>query len=204
MLLAAFAFPSPASAHNYLASSTPEAGATLTALPAEFAVTTNDDLLDTGNGLRAFAMQVVGADGLYYGDGCVEVDGATMTSVPALGPAGQYTLAWQVVSIDGHPVDGTIDFAWDPAAAEDVAAGSESAPVCGEDPADADPTPAASANPTPSQSQSGSVEETTEATEPSEADAGQSTPTAGIVGGLVGAAALVGGIVYTVWRRRKP
>ncbi len=50
----------PASAHNYLVSSTPQVGGTLTALPDRFDITTNDRLLEIGGSDSGFAFRVLG------------------------------------------------------------------------------------------------------------------------------------------------
>jgi len=121
-----------ASAHNYLVSSTPQAGSVLTSLPPEFVITTNDVLLDFGgeNTGSAGALEVQGPDGLFYGDGCVTVSGASISTPAALGPAGEYTVIWRVVSTDGHPVSNQFTFTWQPDAAQVASAGSAAAPVC--------------------------------------------------------------------------
>ena len=130
--LALLAPATAAQAHNYLVSSTPEAGSVLTVLPEEFIVTTNDVLLDFGgeNTGSAGALEVRGPDGLFYGDGCVTVSGASITTGASLGPAGDYTVLWRVVSTDGHPVSSQYDFTWQPDAGQPVSTGSEAAPVC--------------------------------------------------------------------------
>jgi methionine-rich copper-binding protein CopC len=121
-----------ASAHNYLVSSTPEAGSVLTELPSEFVITTNDVLLDFGGESTgsAGALEVQGPDGLFYGDGCVVVSGASISTPAALGPAGEYTVIWRVVSTDGHPVSNQFSFTWQPDAGQAVSPGSKAAPVC--------------------------------------------------------------------------
>lgn len=142
-----------ASAHNYLVSSTPEAGSVLTSLPPEFVITTNDVLLDFGgeNTGSAGALEVQGPDGLFYGDGCVTVSGASISTPAALGPAGDYTVIWRVVSTDGHPVSNQFSFTWQPDAAQVASTGSAAAPVCptasdtsGEPNADSSNSPTAS------------------------------------------------------------
>ncbi|MCU1637613.1 MAG: transporter [Microbacteriaceae bacterium] len=138
----------PARAHNSLVASTPEAGATITELPESFSVTTNEDLFEAGAASGGFALQVIGPDGLFYGDGCVDVAGPTMSAEPALGAPGSYTLAWQVISIDGHPVDGQFGFDWAPAAGAEVFPGATGAPVCGE--SAQKETPPGTATPVPS------------------------------------------------------
>ena len=121
----------PAQAHNYLVSSTPAEGSTLTELPAEFSVTTNGPLLSLDGSVNGFAMEIKGADGLYYGDGCVSVSGATLSEAAAIGPAGDYTMLWQLISTDGHTVSGEVNFSWAPAAGVEPSAGAASPANCG-------------------------------------------------------------------------
>jgi len=129
----------PAQAHSYLVASTPTDGETLTALPEAFSVTANETLLDLG-AQGAFGLQIRDADGGFYGDGCVSVVDATMSADPVIGDSGEYTMIWQVVSADGHPVSGEIPFTWEAPDGFEPASAHEAAPVCGEDPA-ASPTP---------------------------------------------------------------
>jgi methionine-rich copper-binding protein CopC len=140
MLLSA----APAWAHSYLVDSTPAEGETLTELPDAFSVTANETLLDLqsdgSGGQGAFGLVIRDADGGYYGDGCVSVVDATMSTDPVLGASGDYTMIWQVVSADGHPVSGEIPFTWEAPAGFEPATSHETAPVCGEDPASS-PTP---------------------------------------------------------------
>ncbi|MGN6273585.1 MAG: copper resistance CopC family protein [Protaetiibacter sp.] len=117
----------PASAHSQLVGSTPAEGETLAELPTEFSITMNERLLDDA-GLSAFALRVRDADGLYYGDGCLQVADDTMSTEAAIGAAGDYVLEWQVVSADGHPVGGEIPFTW---TGEATAEGSTAVPSCG-------------------------------------------------------------------------
>lgn len=121
----------PAAAHNYVVSSTPAAGETLTAVPEFFVITTNDALLDlTGEG-AGFVMQVTDEAGLFYGDGCVDVQGASMAMAGALGAAGEYTLTFQAISGDGHTISDALSFRYEPAAGEVEQVGAASAPDCG-------------------------------------------------------------------------
>lgn len=122
----------PAWAHSEIVDSTPEAGETLTALPDAFSVTASETLLDLG-GQGVFELQIRDAAGDYYGDGCVDVVDATMSADPALGASGEYTMIWQVVSADGHPVSGEIDFTWEAPADFEPAVGVGVAPRCGGD-----------------------------------------------------------------------
>ncbi|WP_186315202.1 copper resistance CopC family protein [Curtobacterium sp. BH-2-1-1] len=127
----------PASAHNYLVSSTPQVGGTLTALPDRFDITTNDRLLEIGGSDSGFAFRVLGPDGRYYEDGCVTVDGPSMTTKATLGKSGKYAVEWQIVSADGHTVSDRYDFTWDAPAGFSPAAGTTDPPVCATDRASA-------------------------------------------------------------------
>lgn len=125
-----FAFAMPAAAHDGLVESTPPAGETLTALPDEFSVTMNDDLLDLEGEGSGFGLLVHDAAGRYYGDGCVTVDGPTMSASAVIGEPGEYTVIWQVVSSDGHPTSDEFTFTWAPAGDFEAAEGSTSAGDC--------------------------------------------------------------------------
>lgn len=121
---------SPAVAHDGLIESTPAAGETLTELPDAFSVTMSEDMLDLDDEGSGFGLLVRDADGLYYGDGCISVDGPTMSADAVLGEPGEYTLIWQVVSSDGHPTSDEFTFEWAPEGDFTAAAGSEQAGDC--------------------------------------------------------------------------
>ena len=142
-------FATPAYAHNVLVASTPSAGETLTELPPQFSITTNEALLALP-GSNGFVLQIQDAAGAYYGDGCVEIVDATMSADAALGAPGEYTMLWQAVSEDGHSIDGTVPFTWAPAGDEEPSASSATPPVCGQA---VTPTPTASASPAPATSE---------------------------------------------------
>ena len=123
----------PAQAHNYLVSSTPEAGGILTEAPETFSVTTNEALLNLSEDSGGFAIEVTDADGAFYGDGCTSVDGSTLSTGASLGAAGVYRMLWQLVSADGHTVSGEVDFTWAPPTDTVVSAGVSTPPNCGGD-----------------------------------------------------------------------
>jgi methionine-rich copper-binding protein CopC len=129
-LLTVLLTATPASAHNYLVSSTPQAGETLTALPEHFSVTTNEPLLDLGGDGSGFGIEIIDENGLYYGDGCVTVEGASISTVPAIGEAGTYRFVYQVVSADGHTVSDEFTFDWAPGAEFAASAGSATPGDC--------------------------------------------------------------------------
>lgn len=120
----------PAWAHDVLVDSTPAAGETLTALPDAFSVTMNEDLLDLAGEGSGFGLLVRDSDGLYYGDGCVSVNGATMSADAVIGAPGEYTVVWQVVSGDGHSVSDEFTFTWAPTGDFEPATGSTDAGDC--------------------------------------------------------------------------
>lgn len=133
--LALVAGPSlPALAHNSVVSTTPEAGETLTEAPEFFVVTTNEAMLDVGGEGAGFAIQVTDDSGLYYGDGCVDVGGPSMSTPAVLGGAGQYTMAFQYVSADGHTLSDSLEFRYEPTAGAEANAGSATPPECGTTP----------------------------------------------------------------------
>ena len=132
----------PAQAHDYLVGSTPEAGSTVTQLPETFSITTNEALLDLGGQGAGFALEVVDSDGLYYGDGCVTVAGATMSVAPAIGAAGDYTVVWQGVSADGHTISAEFPFVWAPTDPSVATEGSSTPVTCATAEGDTAPAPA--------------------------------------------------------------
>ena len=124
-------FASPAFAHNFLVSSTPAAGQTLTSLPSKFIITTNEGLLDLSGHGAGFAFDIEDANHQFYGDGCVSVDGPSMTIAPAIGAAGKYRVIWQIVSADGHIVSNEYSFTWAPTETFTPAVGSSHPQNCG-------------------------------------------------------------------------
>ncbi|MEC5186016.1 methionine-rich copper-binding protein CopC [Cryobacterium sp. MP_3.1] len=122
----------PAFAHNYLVGSTPAAGSVVTEQPGTVSITTNDNLLDLSGQGEGSAIQVTGpADApRYYGDGCSTIAGPTLETAVQLGQPGEYTVTWQVVSTDGHPISDTFTFTWQPDAAQVLDEGSATAPEC--------------------------------------------------------------------------
>ena len=200
--------PSSATAHDYLVSSTPGADSTLTKLPAEFDITANDALLELGAASEAFALRVTDSAGLYYGDGCVTIDGASMRSTASLGAPGAYTVTWGVVSADGHPISDTFGFTWAPGVGEVPSKGSATVPECGVTTIEAD-IPGSSGDPTPSATPGASA---SPSPDPLDGDATSDTESGSngadgsfipwMVGGVVAVAAAVGGSIF-LSRRRK-
>ena len=107
-------------AHTSLQKSTPAAGASLAAPPAEVSLTFGEAVR-----LPASPIRVAGPDGAVWTVGKATVTGATVTApVTATGPAGAYTLTWQVISDDGDTIRGTVRFTLTAPAAPVVAPAS--------------------------------------------------------------------------------
>ena len=133
--LAVLAPAAPAAAHNQLIESDPPAGASLTTAPETVELVFVEPLRE-----EYTTVVVTGADGTTVTATELAVDHtrATVTFLEPL-PDGEYTVGFRVVSLDGHPVQGSVEFT--------VAAGDgdtdtppSSAPSAGEDTAAADAT----------------------------------------------------------------
>lgn len=115
LLIAAAAtigYAGPASAHAALSGSDPQDGATVTAPPPSVTLSFNEEIVD-----YAQSISVTGPDTTSYQIGDPIIDGKNLTSrVAPLGTTGAYTLAFRVVSTDGHPITGQISFVYAPAA----------------------------------------------------------------------------------------
>lgn len=120
----------PAQAHDYLVSSSPAAGSTVTTAPERVTLTFDAAVLDTRNG--SDVLTVTGPDGKHFESACPVVRNDDVSAAVRLGPAGTYTVRWRVVSADGHPVADSITFRYAPAAGTATAAGSASGPSCGD------------------------------------------------------------------------
>lgn len=143
----ALGLAAPAVAHNFVVSSTPAEGETLTALPEQWQLTTNETLLDLGGQGAGFALLVSDEQGQFYGDGCVTVEGESLSMPAALGTDGAYTLTYQFVSADGHTLSGELPFSWQAPAGFEPHVGLAEPPVCGETASAPAPEPTATAEP---------------------------------------------------------
>lgn len=97
---------SPAVAHNELIGSDPPDGATVASSPSQVRLTFD---LPLKPGFSTVTL--TGPDSSQWQAGPPAEAGAVVSApVRALGPAGQYTIAYQVLSADGHPVRGAVQF----------------------------------------------------------------------------------------------
>jgi methionine-rich copper-binding protein CopC len=94
----------PAAAHAELASSNPEDGATVQNVPPEVVLTFTEAVGEP-------QVEVTASDGTVVSDGDPEALGATVTEpLTGDGPSGTYTIAYRVVSADGHPISDELTF----------------------------------------------------------------------------------------------
>ena len=96
----------PAAAHAELIASDPTDGAQFDMAPERVALTFNQNVAPD------FATVVVtGPDGTSVVDGAAVVDGPVVSvALLPLTASGTYTVAYRVVSADGHPVEGKLGF----------------------------------------------------------------------------------------------
>lgn len=175
--------PSPALAHDVLTASDPEDGTTLEAIPEEVVLTFNNAPMEGGDGS---AIVVTGPDGeTQYEDGALTFSDADVSvGLSPLDEAGEYSIAYRVVSSDGHPIQDTITFSvTDEAVADAAPEEPEEEPAEAEQPSDEVASDATAA-----------------AEEP--ADEGTSPTTLLLVGGIA-TLAVIGLIVILVVRMRK-
>jgi methionine-rich copper-binding protein CopC len=124
----------PALAHNVLVSSDPLAGSSIDAGPAVVSLTF-DQPVNGGPGLNAIS--VTSPDGGHWegvGEPTVK-DNVVSLPLRPLGPAGEYTVSYRILSADGHPVADSLKFTLakagtgSPAPTNEVAANPASTPA---------------------------------------------------------------------------
>lgn len=180
--------------HNQVVATTPAANETVSESPLFVSVQTAENLLDLGGNQAGFAIVVTDGEGLFYGDGCVELSDRVLSTTVALGEAGPYEVTYQFVSEDGHTISDRFTFSFEPESTHSPAMGYPQAPVCGEDPQ----TPAEPETP----AQNETAAEVT--VEPISAPAEPSGPGVGsIIAGVVGTIAAVAAIIGVSLRRRR-
>lgn len=121
-------------AHNQVVQTTPAADDTVTDNPVSIKIVTSGDLLALGGNSAGFAIIVNDDAGLFYGDGCVSVDGIALSTSAELGDSGGYTVTYQYISGDGHTLSGVYGFDFERPEDYLPAAGQSQAPTCGEAP----------------------------------------------------------------------
>lgn len=105
-LAALLGLAGPAAAHNTLVNSDPAEGAQLSTAPTEIRLTFDQPAQPDFN-----TVTITGPDGEDWATGPLRVEGnSVIAPLRELGPAGEYTVAYRVLSADGHPVSGKFTF----------------------------------------------------------------------------------------------
>ena len=113
--LGILATPAPAAlAHDNLLDTVPGADETVAQLD-DVALTFSGELIDFS---QASFAQVQGPDGLFYESSCSTIDRNILTTPVSLGEPGVYTVLWNAVSSDGHPISESFTFTYAPTGSE--------------------------------------------------------------------------------------
>lgn len=131
-----------ASAHDYLVSTSPAADSTVTEPLTQVVLGFNEPPLT--DFASAIAIEVRDAAGANIVTDPVSIVDSTLTVSVAPTAQGEYTVLWQTVSSDGHPVSGEYGFTYTGPVAESAPANAAATEPGGGTSA---PTPAASAEP---------------------------------------------------------
>lgn len=189
-LLATIGLAGTASAHATLIGSDPADGATLQAAPTAVTLTFDDSLENFEP-----VVTITGPDGNQYQSGAATIDGPTLsTAVGLLTAPGTYTIAYRVVSDDGHPVEGQVRF--------DLAVPAPSAEAA---PAPSSATPSPLGSPSPSAAATAGGGATSSVAEPvtqTVAPAAGSSSWSASSWVLIGAVLLLASVASIVVRRR--
>lgn len=125
--LAAISGPAPlAIAHDNLQDASPAADETVTQLD-EVVLTFSGELVDFS---QASFAQVQGPDGLFYESTCSTIDRNILSTPVELGEPGIYSVVWNAVSSDGHPISEGYEFTYAPSANSNPGLGWD-LPACG-------------------------------------------------------------------------
>lgn len=105
----------PALAHNVLISTDPGDGAVLDEAPETVSLTFDQPVSTFEPVLRVF-----GPNGNDFAGGAPQIVGGTISVPFSAGAAGDYRVAYRVISADGHPVSGQFTFTLSDSAAGDA------------------------------------------------------------------------------------
>ncbi len=105
----ALAISQPANAHDELVSQSPAQGETVSAGVIDIRLEFSDPplALEDGSGNEIF---VTGPNGAIKYAGCLPIEGNFGVLTADLDQVGTHTIAWRVVSSDGHPISGEFTF----------------------------------------------------------------------------------------------
>lgn len=190
--------PAPAAiAHDNLLDAVPGPDETVTQLDA-VALTFSGELIDFS---QASFAQVQGPDGLYYENTCSTIDRNILTTPVTLGEPGLYTVLWNAVSSDGHPISESYTFTYAPTGVEPGLGWDK--PACGNEESRAQPgesTP----SPTPT------ISSEKESMDPSSLPSSQQEDETGAIAipliiavGVIGTGVITTAVVARQLRRKK-
>ncbi|WP_051607184.1 copper resistance CopC family protein [Microbacterium sp. CH12i] len=184
---ATFGTAAPAAyAHDNLLESSPAAEETVTQVD-EVLLTFSGELVDFSQ--SSFA-QIQGPDGLFYESSCSTIDLNVLSTPVQLGEPGVYSVVWNAVSSDGHPISEGYEFTYAPADDAEPGLGWD-LPACGNEDTRVQPG-ALPAEPSPDADQT-VTPEATPSTAPQQQD-----EAAGIVVPLIITAVIVGGGIIVI------
>lgn len=115
-----------ASAHNVLVDSSPKDGSTVAEAPS-----TVELVFDQPVQNEFEQVAVLDADETHYEQGEPEVVGSSVSQAISDLPEGDYVVSYRIISADGHPVDGSIEFAVGTSGGHNATAGAEDAEESG-------------------------------------------------------------------------
>lgn len=189
---------SPAYAHNVVEDRTPAPDSSVTDSPVTISLTTNDIFLDLSGEATGFGVVVRDSAGLYYGDGCVDLDERQMSASAELGQAGTYEIIYQFVSADGHSLSESYTFVFEPGPDHTPVRGYDTPAECGVSRDTAAEDSVSGAEPAPAESAPAATATTTAE------DAGaEDSPSSVVL--IVGVVSLVtiAAVVLAFWRIRQ-
>jgi methionine-rich copper-binding protein CopC len=96
-----------ASAHDDVIDQVPAPGSQVEAGLVDIKLDFSNELLDIGSGAE---IVVTAPDGSLAPATCAALNGTLASAQTDLDQAGTYTVAWRVVSSDGHPIEGSYNF----------------------------------------------------------------------------------------------
>jgi methionine-rich copper-binding protein CopC len=96
-----------ATAHDDVIDQIPAPGSQVDAGLVDIKLDFSNELLDLGSGAEIL---VTGPDGSPATATCAALNGTLASAQTDLDQAGTYTVAWRVVSSDGHPIEGSYNF----------------------------------------------------------------------------------------------
>jgi hypothetical protein len=113
--------PTPASAHDQLLASNPSEGAVVSAAPSEVRLDFSNMVLDLGG-----IVIVADRNGTNWAAGPLVTGRSVIQKLRDGAPEGAYQIRWQVVSADGHPISGIVNYSVGETAAEPITANPSS------------------------------------------------------------------------------